>query len=230
MIEKELSQYQHRTISANFARMDRLLAGKGQFCAMGTSKAENVKNDRYYTLPDLFTFTVVMFMHESLYAKLGSPTRYSLNKLLEAEKYTLGIPKGRNFSPILENILRKRKGRYIRYLANSAISEGTMKLILKKRGIDLAIEYPIEGRYAVRDEEDRGKLKSVIISEDSEPIYSWTSCTKTPWGIKVVNQINKALLKIRPSDEYRHVYEKLIDEKLVPEYRRLYDSIFLKAK
>ena len=102
--------------------------------------------------------------------------------------------------------------------------------MLGRKRVDLLIEYPIEGHYAAKENNAETDLKTVLIEEDSQPVYSYTSCARTTWGKETIQAINRALLKIRPTDTYREVYEKRIDSTLIPEYRQYYNEYFLQAK
>ncbi|MCP3926254.1 MAG: hypothetical protein GY714_27120 [Desulfobacterales bacterium] len=103
-----------------------------------------------------------------------------------------------------------------------------MIMMLAAKRFDYLIEYPDEGEFIARKIGVDDALVPVTISEMSDLSWSSTACSKTEWGRKAINRINKALLKLRPTQAYREAYGKILNKNLRSVYQKTYDEIFLK--
>ena len=61
-------------------------------------------------------------------------------------------------------------------------------------------------------------------------VFGYVSCAKTEWGgAKTIKAINKALVKLRPTEEYRRAYERTLGVDQAKTYRKIYNEEFLKS-
>ncbi len=229
LIESEMPEYTHRTITANFARITLEIKSKKNVCAFGMFRTPERESYGYFTIPDLLFFPNVIFMEKEAHEEFGKPNILSLRTLLSDNQKTLAVQAERSFGPVIDRIINESKNKNnIEYVYTGNISKNIFKKLILKR-IDFTIEYPIEGSFIAEQIGGQDKVVPVLIEEGHTLLFSHTLCPKTPWGLKVRNAINRALIKIRNTEEYRNVYEQKLEEHLVPIYRKAYSDVFLKV-
>ncbi|MCP4114949.1 MAG: TIGR02285 family protein [Desulfobacteraceae bacterium] len=227
LVEARMPEYTHRTITANFARIAERIKNGNNACAFGMYKNPEREQYGYFTIPDLLFFPNVVFMSKELHGELGEPVSISLRGLLKDDQKKLLLPAKRKFGPVIDKIIREtRAANNVEYVFTGDFSKNIFRRLTFER-IDYTIEYPIEGKFIAAQLGAEDKVVSVMIEEGRTLLYSHTLCPKTPWGLKTVNAINRALLKIRPTEAYRKAYEQRLEEHLIPVYRKAYDDIFL---
>jgi len=62
-----------------------------------------------------------------------------------------------------------------------------------------------------------------------ESWFGYVACSKTPWGKKLIEKINRILLEQRPTKQYRSAYERWLDKSSLESYRDLYKNVFLQV-
>ena len=105
-------------------------------------------------------------------------------------------------------------------------------MLLKGR-IDYLIEYPASIRYAAKRAGVENRLAMIPIEENSRAplIRGAIRCPDTEWGRRAIEEINRVLLEIRPSPQYRNI----IREWAVPPgkesaYWKIYEDQILNVK
>lgn len=224
LIEAELAEYEHKTISANFARLISEIKTKNSHCAFGILKAPAREEYGHFSEADLYFLPNVVFMHKDKFEELGNPASISLEKLLSDKKNTFALSVERSFGVTIDNLLEEAKSpghTNIEYLYTGEISNTIFKRLIHKR-IDFTIEFPVEGNYIARQLGGDQTIVPVIIEEESGLLNSHTICSKNEWGLKVVKRINQALEKIHASNSFQQLYEKKLEDNLIPAYRQQY--------
>jgi len=86
------------------------------------------------------------------------------------------------------------------------ILDGLLGMLLKER-IDYLIEHPASIRYATKraGEVDRLALISVAENSGAPLIRGAIRCPDTEWGRRAIHDINRVLLGLRPSPQYRNM-------------------------
>jgi uncharacterized protein (TIGR02285 family) len=98
--------------------------------------------------------------------------------------------------------------------------------------LDALISLPEEAVYQAELLGIREEIATLTMVENQVGYDSWLSsvgCSKTPWGKKIIEKINRILLEQRPTEQYRKAYERWLHKDRVQSYRRLYDKVFLQT-
>ena len=98
--------------------------------------------------------------------------------------------------------------------------------------LDAMISLPEEAVFQAEKLGIKDEIMTLTIEENQVGFDSWLSsvgCSRTPWGKKVITEINRILLRERPSERYRQAYERWLDKSSLENYRKLYEDIFLQA-
>jgi uncharacterized protein (TIGR02285 family) len=79
----------------------------------------------------------------------------------------------------------------------------------------------------------RDQIMTIAIEENQvthDASLTYVACSKTEWGRKTIDNLNKVLLKTRPTERYRGAYERWLDPSSIGGYRELYKNVFLEIK
>jgi uncharacterized protein (TIGR02285 family) len=142
----------------------------------------------------------------------GNGETVSLKNLLENRNLVFGTAKNRLYGPELDEILRQYAGSKNIYARSGKDTlEGLLGMLDKKR-VHYLIEYPLSVRYAAKKAEMWDRLKVIPIAENAEGLFirGAVRCSDTPWGRRLIGEINEVLRKIRPTPEYRRIIEDWI--------------------
>jgi uncharacterized protein (TIGR02285 family) len=227
MLQSELPQYQHSFKLVNYSRLFRSLENGDQACSLGFYPSKSRDSIVHYSIPDVLWFPLQLFMRKNTYQALAEPKSLSISDILTNKLGTIGITNGHSYSKQIDKILDQHQGKseiYINY--TGIISENLFSMLTLDR-IDFLLEFPPEGSFAAKEINATEKIISVPIKEAEQLSFSHTVCSKTPWGKKVIEDINKALIKLRKTDKWRIVYEDVIDPSLIELYRAHYKNILL---
>lgn len=226
LIQSELPQHSYRFSQSNYARIVHKFQRKDNVCAFGFLKTPEREKFAYYSIWDMITLPALIHMRTDTFNALGSPQRLSIRALIREKNGILGIQKGVSWGPEIDKILTEFKGDpQIKELATSQITTNLFAMMLENR-IDFVIDYPVEGRLTARKLGGAGKVKMVIIEEiKDEFIFTHTLCSKTEWGKKTINDINKALVKLRPTKKWQDSFGQYLDSYLRPLYYKKYKDV-----
>lgn len=209
MIIKGLKGHHSETRIANASRIAKELDQDRKVCFAG----------EFYGNPAFLTSipTIALPSHNLIVLKenahlFGSGKRVSLKSLLENEKLIFGTAENRLYGPDLDTVLRQYSGSKNMYARSGKDTlEGLLGMLAKKR-IHYIIEYPVSIRYAAKKTGVWDRLAIIPIQENSEalPIRGAVRCPDTPWGRRLIKEINDVLRTIRPTSAYRKIMEDWI--------------------
>ncbi|MBW1782229.1 MAG: TIGR02285 family protein [Deltaproteobacteria bacterium] len=230
MVSDRLDGYRSHSRVANASRIARELREDTCVCFAG----------EFYGNPDFLTSvpTIALLPHAIIVRKedahrLGDGKKVSLERLLQHEDLIFGTAKGRLYGPELDPILRKHRGATHIYMRSGKDTlDGLLGMLLKRR-VDYLIEYPVSLRYAAKRAGIEDRIAMILIEENAgaPPIRGAIRCPDTEWGRRTIQEINKVLLEIRSSPQYR----KIIRDWAVPpgregEYWQMYQNQILNVR
>ena len=209
MIINGLKGYRFKTRIANSSRIARELNQDRNVCFAG----------EFYGNPAFLTSipTIVFPPHNLIVLKenvhlFGSGKKISLKSLLENETFIFGTAENRLYGPELDTVLRQYSGAGNVYARRGKDTLKGLLGMLGKNRIHYLIEYPLSIRYAAENAGMSERLSVIPIQENSEalPIRGAVRCPDTPWGHKLIGEINEVLRSIRPTPEFRKIMEDWI--------------------
>jgi uncharacterized protein (TIGR02285 family) len=230
MVCERLKGYRSRTQAANASRIARELREDKCVCFAG----------EFYGNPDFVTSapTIALLPHNVIVRKkdahlFGDGKKISLKELLQNKGLILGTAKDRLYGPELDAVLKRHAGSaHIYRRSGNDTLDGLLGMLLKGR-VDYLIEYPVSIRYAAKREGVEDRIAMISIEENSGAplIRGAIRCPDTEWGRRAIRDINKVLLELRPSPQYRNI----IQDWAVPpgkeaEYWKSYEDQILNVK
>lgn len=229
LIEKKLSEYNHRTVVVNYARM-MFEFKNGNYCTMSLFLTEERKKFIYFSkVPDFSFLSIGVAMREETFKQLKYPEKISVEQLVkEDQNYTLGLAHGRNYPPEVRTILNKYKSQpNITFYAQSTIDKSLFAMLMNDR-IDYMLIYAHVANYMSMKSNYENRHVFVTIKEVNTYNQTYTACSKNEWGRQIIKKINQALVELRPTPEYRQLYLDWLGKNQIPHYKKHYDDFFLK--
>jgi polar amino acid transport system substrate-binding protein len=227
MLQNELPEYQHSFNQVNYSRLFRSLANGDQACSLGFYPSKNRDSIVHYSIPDVLWFPLQLFMRKSTYQALAEPKSLSISDILTNKLGTIGITNDHSYSRPIDKILAQHQGNPNILVNYTGIVSRNLFSMMNFNRIDFLLEFPPEGTFTAKEINAAEKIISVPIKEAAQLSFSHTVCPKTPWGEKVIGDINKALIKLRKTEKWRTVYENVIDPSLIELYRAQYKEVLL---
>ncbi len=162
----------------------------------------------------------------------GNRKEISLRELLKNETLIFGTAQNRLYGPALDGVLKEYAGAKNIYARGGEDTlEGLLKM-LDKRRVHYLIEYPVSIRYTAEKMGMWDNLAVIPMQENAEapPIRGAVRCPDTPWGRRLVQEINAVLRKIRSTPEYRKIMEDwIITSENSEEYWKIHENKVLKV-
>ena len=230
-IEESLTGYDHESMVTNITRHFYKFKQGEQVCSAGLFRTPEREEFMHFSMPSFLTLPAVIIIKKDNFSAFGSRSQVRLDDLLKEEKLTFGLAKDRSYGEEIDKVLKRHQGHENHVVfAGPELSENFFKMLMLGR-IDGLLGLPDEALYQAEQLGIRDKLMTLSIEENQTGYEGWLSavgCAKTPWGKRIIDDINTVLLEERPTERYRGAYERWLDANSIENYRRIYEEVFLK--
>lgn len=232
IITENLNQYDHEHIKANISRHYRMFKRGENVCTVGLYKTPERQKFVYFSIPSFFTLPNVIVINKKKYQEFGGRNQVSLAEILKQNHMVIGRSKNRSYGPVIDSMLNTygNKSNTFEYEGDE-LSLNFFEM-LKRDRLDGIIGLPEEVIYQAENLGIRDQLMTLTIAENQQNLSAWLSyvvCSKTPWGKKVIEDIDRVLIEERSKQTYRAAYERWLDEGSIRTYRNAYDRYFIEA-
>ncbi len=231
IIQEDMPDYVHHHLTATISRHYRDFKDRKKVCNVGLYKTPEREKFLYFSIPSLFTLPTVIIIKKDRFADFGNTKTVSLEKVLQDNNLLIGRARNRSYGSYVDEILDRHKGNNIFVYEGEQLSLNFFRMLAMDR-LDGVIGLPEEAMYLAEKLGIRDRIMTLTIEENQRGMESWLSyvgCSRTSWGKKVITRINEILLKKRPTERYRAVYERWLDPSSLKSYRKLYQKVFLQA-
>ena len=232
ILVKNLPEYTQDKITANLSRHFYNFKQGQKVCNVGLYKTPEREEFLYFSIPSFFTLPTVLVIRKDRYMDFGGSKTVRLDALLKNGKVTIGRAKKRSYGKYVDAILDKYQDRNNIFVFEEDEFSHNFLQMLDLGRLDAMISLPEEAIYQAEQMGFKDEIMTLTIEENQVGYDSWLSsvgCSKTEWGKKIIKRINQILLTQRPTKKYREAYERWLDDSSLENYRKLYDTIFLKG-
>lgn len=249
IVMKHLPEFEHERRVTNIRRAFHLIRNGENACSAGRALSEERAEIAWFSIPSAFVPSQRLITNEENHAEFDKIFNFghgesstndavnkhfslvSLNTILEQHAHMkLGIVEGRAYGSKFDPILEKYgDSEHVFKRAGADLGTSILRMLQVNR-INYTIEFPFVLQYEVKASGGLASLYSFPLLESSNYLKGYIVCTKNKWGKRMIDKINSVLLKVRPLDEYRDSFERWLDKKSIPEFRRQYKKIFLNSK
>ena len=227
---ENLPQYTHTRTIANITRHYKEFELGHNVCNVGLYRTPEREKFMYFSLPSFFTYPTVLIIDKSKWPAFGNAKMVKLSDILKSNTLIIGRGENRSYGKFVDEVLDKQGTNKNLFAFEGQELSLNFFNMLKLDRLDGLIGLPEEAMYQAERLGIRDQIMTIDIEENQgnpESWFSYVACSKTDWGKKVIEDINRVLIEQRPSDRYRAAYERWLDESSHEGYRKLYKDVFL---
>lgn len=232
ILQRAMPEYNHEEITTNITRHFYKFKQGEHVCSVGLYKTPERDEFMYFSMPSFITLPPVIIVKKDNLGKFNQQATVSLDAALGNANLMIGLAKDRSYGNTLDEVLKRHQGQTnVVEFTGQELSHNLFKMLMLGR-LDGLIALPEEALYQAEQMGIRDQLITLTLTENQHNYDGWLSavaCSKNPWGKKVVDRVNQALLELRPTEEYRAAYERWLDTNSILQYRRAYGEVFLKT-
>ncbi|MGE6181011.1 TIGR02285 family protein [Aeromonas salmonicida] len=231
MIREQLPQYNHVVTWANIARI-RLMMEQGKNVVCG-NMIKTPEREKYQVFSDIHKelstspHVIIPSSEEENYEEyIVDGEGVDLLKLIQSKDKLGYFIASRSYGSKFDKAITEKNNKRVNYSLNAPMSNVLDMILKDEKGFTVAypeeITYHVETKYGygssitsdVNKISYKSKFKIKPISGQAEHIMTYVTAPKTPWGFKVMNDINDALVRLQ-SDP------KFIDKSNMWEYKEI---------
>lgn len=210
-LKKNLKSYTHKVIEGTVPRVLKEGEAKAPICNAGWLDTPEWGKIFYFSKPVFIIPTNGVLLSNKHLPVIKQMSPLSLQKLLDTKKdWKLGV--GRLYGEGIDEVLTKNNYKKNPQIITIATSLRVHKMLQTDR-IQYTLGYPFEAVYyneLLKNEKD--KVVHVPVTENSAVVEVVVACPKTPWGRKVIDDINHVL----ENKTILEKFEKGVDRWLTP--------------
>lgn len=205
--KQHLPDYDHEHLEATMPRILQLMQEGAKVCYAGFFRTPEREAFVKFSFPNLINYMgVLVVKKENRSLLFKDKETISLIDLLGDARFRLGLTKGRSYGKIIDDIIKAKGDRdKILYRSGQDSLEGLLEMLAANR-IDYTIGFPWEFPYVAKQMGRQDRFGAVYIQEGKETrwIKNYLGCPKNEWGEKLIQKINRILIKVRPTEAHMH--------------------------
>lgn len=206
-IIKNLPNYDHLTDQQPLQRVIWDFDKKREKCF--STWIYNTKSDLVYTSIPYVYYPPYGIITQDQFKNIFNMSPLTLDKVLQNSNIIFGRPSGRGYGSKLDETILKYQGKkniIIRSAEDSTF--GIMSLLIKGR-IHFTYDYAFVMEYFNKNLTSENKLTFLPSQEqENRGQLGSIACTKSPWGKKMIDEINNILFRTRNSDSFKAIIKK----------------------
>lgn len=225
MLANELPQYHHKTVVLTIPRGIALSKAGMNLCTAFSYKLPSRLEYAHFSLPSNVLLSPRVIMRKDKHQRdMNAATTVSYDVLLGNPKFTGIFQQGRT-NRSLDSILEKHRAKS--HIDTQVISMSQMYQMVMLGRRDYLTIFPFVAEHLHQTLLPNIEYASIEIEENNAFGLVYVSCSKTAWGAKVIENINAALKRIRPRQQYRAIMEQWLNTQMLAQYREFYDANIL---
>lgn len=218
LIIQQLKQYDIQTIRVTASRIKRTLTSKSNVCVANRAKTPEREQYSLFSDPQSFYLThkLYRFNQEStlprqLFNKKGEITDLaSIFKLLPSK--TIGIAQDVSFGIFLDQQIQQIKPENIYYRGGNQRVVALASMLYKAR-VDFVLALPVD---ITPNEAQKSLIEQYTIAGAPPYLIAHFNCSNSPFGQRIINDINAILAKVYQTKDYYQAHKKWFsDEQLI---------------
>lgn len=221
--EQRLPQYQHYKLTANFKRIISTISSGEQACGItllkNQERAKTVLFSQVLLLAPQNEVIVLKNRMAEFLPLMDEAGTVSLRDLLTKSHLIMGYSVGRSYSSNVDEVVNSLANEVNSYATyGRGIFTGLINMLKRKR-IDYTIGYGYEARYLAGQLNFDEEVVAIPVREHLDYIPVYAGCPKTPWGEKVIDDLNTIIISSRNDPDLYAVYKPWLDPQSWARYR-----------
>ncbi len=229
ILREHLPGYRHERMLGNLARMYHEFKQGKEVCNVALFKTPEREAFMLFSIPSTFTLPNRLITTRDKFDRFRRADTVRLADVL-AKDLRLGISRGRSYGRQIDAVLAPRLEEGTVFVhSGKDVFESLLRMLLRDR-LDCMLGLPEEVGYVAEKMGVKDEIVTIALAENEGTYDTWlgyVACSKTDWGRRIIERIDRVLRKQRPTERYRGAYERWLDPKSIENYRRLYDEVFL---
>lgn len=233
ILEEKLPQFEHVHMQATISRHYQQWKQGENACSLAMYRTPERDEFVYFSNASVFTLPPVLIIRKDRFNDFGGQKLVSLTELLKEGKLVIGRSKNRSYGVAFDKTLDTYgNDRNIFSYEGPELTLNLFKMLLAGR-LDALPGLPEEAMYLAETMGIRDQIMTISVNEnieDHDSMLTYVACSKTEWGKRTIEDINRILAVERPTERYRAAYERWLDQSSIPGYRQMYQDVFLQQK
>jgi len=225
MLQKELTNYKHVSMEANWKRVMQLMKTGANVVSLTLLKTPD--REKYIEFSALTsvkpTNGICVRADDSRFEGVDA---ISFNRLLGLEGFKIGIMHGRSYGEGIDALLKKNVNHENIIVRSSPDGVNGLFQMQMVGRIDAVVCYPQEIKWAADQLVFTHKVKQLRVTEQEYLNFSYSGAPKTAWGKKIIAEINNIYKKHNILKITSIALEPYLDETTVRWYRKEAEKLY----
>lgn len=226
-----LPQYQHDVVTMNLSRGVAQFKEGTNICFSTLLKNSEREEFIEFSIPSQLVLPLHLVVREkdlsSYSSLLNDDGEVNLEKMLSEGNQLLGIAAGRSYSSTIDDILADFGDHSNVYSRSSMDVAGGLLRMLQLGRVDCILEFPVTVGYTLKvNQSDSTPLVFLPIQGMPPFFQAHFAAPKTPWGRKIISEINDVLRKCRTSKEFVGMYGGWLSGQTRERYEKIVQQEF----
>lgn len=232
LVTQQLPQYRHVQYTSTLARAIQDMKQGKPVCHPALYQTKERESHLTFSIPSIITPTIQLVATPDFIEANELSPPVDLKPLIDGDRFSFALVAGRSYGEEIDAMLDSRSHQYSQLLMPVSGMDQVFSLVQKKR-VDLTIAYPFEFNFYLKAEAPGSEpLRMLPFANTKQPfVLGSFACPKNPWGRKVIEQINRALERVRGTSEYLQAMTQWWPKQAeTPEFIAFYRNSFLQTE
>ena len=232
MVVAEMPQYVHETELTTLARALENIKQRKNVCHPSLLMNQQRMEYAYFAHPSIISPSNKIVITQAIANDLNFVSPVDLSEILSNPALSIALVQGRSYGALIDEHVQKIKVIGADRLMDISTERlDTLLRLVESRKVSMTFTYPFELSYFYSEHPEAEKsMVSFSVKGAQNYALGSIACAKTPWGLKVIEDVNKAVLNVRRKPEYLKAmttwWEK---ERDLPEFQSYYNDEFLRS-
>jgi uncharacterized protein (TIGR02285 family) len=223
-IERLLPEFQHAVVYSNAARIEKDMQDGKNVCTVVMLRTPRREQFMAYSRSFLRTLPNGIITLQSLIPRFAAYREasglVSLRRVASESLLRLGRAHGRSFGTALDQALEPLLARHDDYvIERSAGDNEGLNEMLQLGRIDYFLSASADEEYLARTQHNHSPTVYLPLQENHDLLDTTFACPRTPWGIKLVERINRQFESKALLQKFQRYYESWLDPDSLKLYR-----------
>jgi uncharacterized protein (TIGR02285 family) len=206
LLVRAIPDAEHEVVTMTFARREEELRDGRLMCSPGMFRTPVRERYLVYSKPALIHLDNRLVFLGKNAARFPPGAEVDLEQLFNDRRLVGGIITGRSFAPNIDASIRRHGG--APNLRARPLMPSQVIAQLLSGEIDYTIMFPHEADFLEQQAGSNGLLTNRPIAGTPPYIITHVACTRSEWGERVVERVNRILREYRNHPEYRQLSER----------------------
>lgn len=230
VFQQLLPGYRHRSVQGNASRREQImqagLRGNRQICSVTLFRTPRREGFALFSRPYLYVLPSGLITLSDLAARFA-PYRdakgdLQLTQILASRQFRLGVTPKRIYGGVIDKLLEPFAAPGVEptviWRAGEDNSEGLYSMLQHGR-IDYTPGFAVEEQYLYRQRAGQAATVFLPLAGNTELLEARFSCARTPWGGRIVAQVDGLLADPALRAQFQQFYEQWLSPQSLQLYR-----------